>query len=138
MHQQIRAVAQISPPDLVPFLQVLKDAGVSLVGLAGGGLELGGEVAIATLHDQFQTAYDALELKGYKPRKLEEGDPGFTVCSATHQAGGLLECLESTAAINLNQGRVIKDILIGIEPEDGKFCVQIYSVEVKTESNRRA
>jgi hypothetical protein len=50
VHQQIRSVPALSPPNLADFLTVLADAGINIGGASGSDIESGGEFAFA-VHD---------------------------------------------------------------------------------------
>ncbi len=127
MHQQIRVVPALSDPDLAKLLDVLYGAGVNLVAAGGGNIELGEEFAFVPNEDQFERALDALTGADYQPRLLEK-DKDFKLCWLDNEPGQLLACVQEATRENLEKGRVVKDILIGIEPEDGKIGVQVYSV----------
>jgi hypothetical protein len=139
MHLQIRAVPMTSPPDLARFLGVLKEAGVNLVAAGGGNLELGGEFACVPEHGQEDLAMDALRAAKYRPTLIEVGGPALRLCWLTDEPGQLWSCISEAAEINLAEGRVIADVLVGTERDDqGRVPVQVYSVEVKTASNSSA
>ena len=71
-------------------------------------------------------------ISGNKYRVLEHDvDPELTLCWLENVPGALHACLESIASANLDNGRIIRDMLIGV-PEDGRIPVQIYSEEVRT------
>ena len=72
MHQQVRVVPALSPPDLAALLDVLYRAGVNLVAAGGGNIELGEEFAFVPEDDQFDLAIDALTRAEYQPRLLEK------------------------------------------------------------------
>ena len=129
MHQQIRSVPALSPPNLADFLTVLADAGINLAGASGSNVESGGEFAFAVEHGQEQAALDALTAKDYKPRLVEP-----KVCFLDDEPGQLLACISDAIAENDGTGRVIKDILVGAQPQDGKIVVQVYSEEPSTDS----
>ena len=128
MHQQVRVVPALSPPDLAALLDVLYRAGVNLVAAGGGNIELGEEFAFVPEDDQFDLAIDALTRAEYQPRLLEK-DKDFKLCWLDNEPGQLLACVQDATRENIERGRVVKDILIGIEPEDGKIGVQVYSVD---------
>jgi hypothetical protein len=128
MHQQVRVVPALSPPDLASLLDVLYRAGVNLVAAGGGNIELGEEFAFVPEDDQFVLAMDALTTAGYEPRLLEK-DRDFKLCWLDNEPGQLLACVQDATRDNVEKRRVVKDILIGIEPEEGKIGVQVYSVD---------
>lgn len=133
MHLQVRTVPATSPPDVEKLLRRLKDAGVNLSGAGGSDVEFGGEFAFAVDHDQEVLARSVLEADPpYKYRVLEVGvDPELTVCELDNVPGSLHGCLEGISSSNLDSGRIIRDILIGIT-ENGRIAAQVYSEEVKT------
>jgi hypothetical protein len=132
MHQQLRVAPVASPPDLEKLLGVLEQAGVNIIAAGGGGLELGSEFAFAPDDDDVETAWDALVNAGYQPRRLLV-DKDYKLCWLTNDPGQLKSCISEVAQENIARGRVIQDILIGVErDEKGRIPVQVYSVEVKT------
>lgn len=137
MHLQVRLKPATSPPDVEQLLRRLKDADVNLVGVGGSDVEFGGEFAFAVEHGHEDAAKAALDADPpYKYRILREGvDPELTTCLLDNRPGALHECLEGIASGNLENGRIIRDMLIGV-PVDGRIPVQIYSEEVRTAANR--
>lgn len=128
MHLQIRAVPATSPPDLVAFLEVLANAGVSLLSAGGSDLELGGEFAFSVDDRDYEKALDALHAAGYQTREIE-----LEVCWMTpHREGELLRCVQEAAALNGKTGSVIRDIALGEPDKDGNIPVMIHSQEIKT------
>jgi hypothetical protein len=136
MHQQIRVVPAASSSDLAKLLDVLEKANVNLAAAGGGDIELGEEFAFATTDGQEQTAMDALA--NYHPRLLKEEDGDFKLCWLKNEPGQLLGCIKQATEENLERGRKVKDILIGVEPENGLIGVQVYSVEPETTETARA
>jgi hypothetical protein len=133
MHQQMRVSPVASPPDLAKLLGVLKQADVNLIAAGGGSLELGGEFAFVPREDQLDAAWDALVGAGYRPRRLYEEKKDYKLCWLTNVPGQLLGCIEDAARENVDRGRVVQDILIGIErDEEGRIPVQVYSVDAAT------
>jgi hypothetical protein len=131
MHQQIRVVPAASPSDLAKLLGVLAAEKVNLVAAGGGNIELGEEFAFVPSEGQEETAMNALA-KEYKPRLLNAG-VDYKLCWLTNDVGQLLECIQSATEENLAKGRKVKDILIGVEPdEEGRIGVQVYSVDAET------
>jgi hypothetical protein len=144
MHMQIRLAAAASPPDLERLLGVLAAESVNIVAVGGGDVELGGEFAFAVeppgteghVHssdedDDAELSYveevlAILRRAGYQPRAVRTG-----VHWLENRPGALLEAVATVAAENLEAGRVIRDVTIGIAIEDGRVPVQIYSQEVK-------
>jgi hypothetical protein len=138
MHLQIRVLPATSPPDLEKLLGVLYEAGVNLVAAGGGNLELGDEFAFAPAHEHAQQAVEALTGAGYRePRVLNAEKGDFKLCWLHPNTPGQLRgCIAEAAAENLEAGKVIKDILVGVEVDDeGRVPVQVYSVEVKSRAN---
>jgi len=131
MHQQVRVVPAASPSDLAKLLGVLAAADVNLVAAGGGNIELGEEFAFVPSEGQEQAAMDALA-KDYQPRLLNAG-VDYKLCWLTNDVGQLLECIQSATEENLERGRKVKDILIGVEPdEEGRIGVQVYSVDAES------
>jgi len=137
VHLQIRSVPKASPPDLERFLGVLARAGVNLVAAGGGNLELGGEFAIVPAHEHVDRAVAALEAADYKVRVLDAEQGDFRLCWLTNEPGQLHACIAGVSEENLAAGRVIADVLVGVEPdEEGRIPVQVYSVEVRSPETR--
>ena len=131
MHQQIRVVPAASPSDLAKLLRVLAAADVNLVAAGGGNIELGEEFAFVPSEGQEETAMNALA-EDYEPRLLNAG-VDYKLCWLTNVPGQLLECVQSATDENLEKGRKVKDILIGVEPdEEGRIGVQVYSVDAES------
>ena len=137
MHLQVRLKPSLSPPDVELLLRRLKDADVNLVGVGGSDVEFGGEFAFAVEHGHEERMKAALDADPpYKYRILEHDvHPELTVCMLDNEPGALHRCLEGISSANLDSGRIIRDMLVGV-PEDGKIPVQIYSEEVR--SGRRS
>lgn len=141
MHLQVRFQPASSPADVEKALRKVKNAGLNLVGIGGSDLEFGGELALVPEHDQEDALMRALA--AYRPRLLDADDPesGLTLCIVSHQSGGLHECLVKTAINNIERGRIIRDILIGVPDMDqqarNEVPVQIYSEPVKTAADPR-
>jgi hypothetical protein len=125
MHQQIRTVPKLSPPDLEAFLTVLADAGINIEAAGGSDVEQGGEFAFAVAHGQERDAMAVLEAAGYLPRLVD-----VQLCALTDEPGQLLACITEARALNASTGMVIKDISIGRPDADGRIQVQIYSEAV--------
>jgi hypothetical protein len=131
MHLQVRLKPATSPPDVEQLLRRLKDANVNLAGAGGSDVEFGGEFAFAVEDGQEDGAKAALDAAGYTYRVLEAGvHPGLTLCWLENVPGALHDCLVGVADANLESGRIIRDLLIGV-PVDGRIPVQIYSEEVR-------
>lgn len=136
MHLQVRCLPKSSPADVEKALRKVKNAGVNLIGIGGSDLEFGGELALVPEHGQEDALMTALA--AYSPRLLDSNDPdsGLTLCIVGHRSGGLHDCLTSTASSNVDRGRIIRDILIGVPDADqqavNEVPVQIYSEAVKT------
>ena len=135
MHLQVRFAPRSSPADVEKALRKVKNAGINLVGIGGSDLEFGGELALVPEHGQEQLLMTALA--AYNPRLLDSDDPdsGLTLCVVGHHSGGLHDCLASTASSNVDRGRIIRDILIGVsdagQQAANEVPVQIYSELVK-------
>jgi len=136
MHLQIRCRPAASPPDVEKVLDRLAQASVNLVGIGGSDVEFGGELAVVPEDGQEDQALAALT--GYSPRVVRVDDPesGLTLCLVENRPGALHECLQQTAAANLDRGRIIRDILIGVAGEEEQarkqVPVHIYSEQVRT------
>jgi hypothetical protein len=147
MHKQIRVRPTASPPDLERLLRFLKDEpvsgdeaedgvardGVNIVAVGGGDVELGEEFVFAVQEGHEAAAARALEKGGYHPTFLSADDGDFALHWLTNEPGQLHAAVASVASENLERGKVIKDIAIGV-PENGKVPVQIYSIDIRTEA----
>lgn len=137
VHLQIRSVPKASPPDLERFLGVLAEAEVNLLAAGGGNLELGGEFAFAPAHDHVDRAVAALKKAEYTFRILDAEQGDFQLCWLANEPGALHACIARVSEENLAAGRVIADVLVGVEPdEEGRIPVQVYSVEVRSLARR--
>jgi len=135
MHKQLRVVAAASPPDVEKLLGRLKDADINLAGAGGSNVEFGGEFAFAVDHGQEDRAQEILTDNGYRFRIFDvDADPELTVCHLENVPGALHGCVAEVAAANLGSGRIIRDILIGIDGDEG-LAAQIFSEEVRTLQN---
>jgi hypothetical protein len=135
MHKQLRVVAIASPPDIEKLLRRLKDADINLAGAGGSNVEFGGEFAFAVDDGQEDRAEDVLKDNGYRYRIFDkDDDPELTLCHLENVPGALHGCVEEVAAANLNAGRIIRDVLIGIDGDEG-LAAQIFSEEVRTLQN---
>jgi hypothetical protein len=132
MHLQIRTKPTNSPPDVEKLLGHLAKAGVNLAGAGGSDVEFGGEFAFAPEDGHEQKAYEVLDANQYTYQVLEyPKDPALTLCWLENKPGELHRCISDVAAVNLQRGRIIRDVLIGV-PESRGIPVQVYSEEVRT------
>ncbi len=133
MHMQIRCNPVASPPDVDLLLSRLADAGVNLVAVGGSDVEFGGELALVPEDGQETLAIGVLDEFGYPHRELFVDDPdsGLRLCLASHESGGLHQCLRDASTENRDKGWKIRDILVGVPDEDEfrekKIPVHIYS-----------
>lgn len=137
MHQQIRTKTATSPADVEKLLGRLAEANVSLSAAGGGDLEFGGEFAFAVHHGMEEAAIAVLEEFRYPYRILGKEDPRLTVCWMDDKKGELHRCIKEVADRNLETGRIIRDLIIGVPgtegaPDPKQIPVQIYSEEVRT------
>ncbi len=134
MHLQVRLNPKLSPPDVEKVLDRLDRAGINLQGIGGSNVEFGGELALVPDHGQEDRALEVLA--PYNPRVLYVDDPesGLKLCLVDNSPGALHRCLRDAAAENLERGRIIRDLLIGVPGDDdgGKIPVHIYSEVVRT------
>jgi hypothetical protein len=134
MHKQLRVVAVSSPPDVEKLLRRLKDANINLAGAGGSNVEFGGEFAFAVDHEQEGDAEAVLKEHSYPYRILDsETDPRLTLCRLENVVGSLHACIDSVSRANLQGGRIIRDVLVGMD-EDG-LAAQVFSEEVRTPAN---
>jgi hypothetical protein len=132
MHKQLRVVPIASPPDLEKLLGRLRDADINIAGAGGSNVEYGGEFAFAVDDGTEDQAVEVLKSNGYRYRLFEYPvDPELTVCWVENRPGTLHECVAGVAAANLEKGRIIRDIVIGIDGDKG-LAAQIFSEEVRT------
>jgi hypothetical protein len=134
MHKQLRVVAVSSPPDVEKLLRRLKEANINLAGAGGSNVEFGGEFAFAVDHEQEGDAEAVLKEHSYPYRILDsETDPRLTLCRLENVVGSLHACIDSVSRANLQGGRIIRDVLVGMD-EDG-LAAQVFSEEVRTPAN---
>ena len=132
MHMQLRVLAVASPPDLEKLLGRLAEAGVNLGGAGGSNVEFGGEFAFGVKDGDEDKAIEVLERHHYPYRLFEfKVNPELTVCWLEDKPGALHECIAGVAAANLESGRIIRDVLVGVAEDQG-IPVQIFSEEVRT------
>ena len=135
MHKQLRVVPISSPPDVEKLLRRLKDEGINLAGVGGGNVEFGGEFAFAVDHGQEDRAEAVLRDNGYRYRIFDKDEhPELTVCHLENVPGALHACVSDIATSNLGGGRIIRDIVIGIDGDEG-IAAQIFSEEVRSPRN---
>jgi hypothetical protein len=140
MHLQVRTAPAASPPDVERLLRRLKEHDIDLAAVGGSNVEFGGEFAFVPKDGQEDRAFSVLDQYGYKYRVLhtDNESDGLTLCQVDDVAGGLHGCLAGVAEQNLQKGRIIRDILIGIQEDDdqaGKIPVHIYSEQVRTSNS---
>ena len=123
MHQQIRMVIPgSSPPDFAKALQILADAGISVLAVGGGNVEHGGEVSVAVAHGNDQDRAVDL-LKSYHPRVVD-----VHLCHLVpDEPGQLLACIQEGRQDSRWANKRVRDIAIGVERDDqGRVPVQIF------------
>jgi hypothetical protein len=132
MHKQFRVVAVSSPPDIEKLLRRLKDANVNIAGAGGSNVEYGGEFAFAVDDGQEDLTIEVLERHDYPYRLFEHKvNPELTLCWLENTPGSLHACIAAVAAENLEKGRIIRDVLIGV-PSDEGVPAQVFSEQVRT------
>lgn len=140
MHLQIRSKPVASPPDIEKLLGRLADAGVNLVAVGGSDVEFGGEFAFVPADEHEAAALRVLEQFEYPHRVLRVDEtPGLSYCLVDDRPGALYQCLRSVSKDNLADGRIIRDVLIGVPNEQQvaahQVPVQIYSEQVRTSAS---
>jgi len=139
MHLQVRCAPHKSPADVEKLLDAVASAGINLVAIGGSDVEFGGELALVPDDGEEDRLLEALD--GYHPRVLRVDDPdsGLTLCKVENKPGALHGCIRDIATANLAQGRIIRDILIGVPGDDdvaaGQVPVHVYSELVRTSAN---
>lgn len=144
MHMQIRCQPVLSPPDVKKLLGFVTEAGVNLVAVGGSDVEFGGEFAFVPEEKDDDPDNDVIfnKLKevGYDVRKVfvtEEG-PLFGA-ELANTPGALFEFISSIADRNIDDGRIIRDLLIGVPDErmrgDNLVPVHVYCEQVRTAAN---
>jgi hypothetical protein len=137
MHLQMRAKAVNSPPDVELLLRRLKDDGVDLQAVGGSNVEFDGEIVIVPKDECEDQARTTLQRYNYPFREvLVVDDVGLDLCEVGDSVGGLHGCLKDVAQKNLERGRIIRDITVGVPDDDqrsrGVIPVHIFSEEVRT------
>ena len=136
MHKQFRAQPIASPPDVEKLLRRLAEAEINLAGAGGSNVESGGEFAFAVDDGQEGRTEEVLKAHKYQYRLFEfKVNPELTTCWLKNEPGALLSCIADISAANLESGRIIRDILIGVGSEDEGTPVQVFSEEVRTPRN---
>ncbi len=136
MHLQVRCQPKSSPADVDKVLELVAGAGIDLVAVGGSDLEFGGELALVPEHGKHLALLDTLA--AYHPRLLDsrKRSSGLTFDHADHKAGGLRAVVARVSEENLATGRIIRDILIGVQDDAEraarKVPVQIYSEVVRS------
>lgn len=135
MHKQFRVVPTASPPDVEKLLRRIKDADINVAGVGGGNVEFGSEFVFAVDHGLEDRTEELLKEHGYTYRLFDKDEhPELTVCHLENVPGALHACVAEIATSNLGGGRIIRDIVIGID-EDGSIAAQVFSEEVRTLQN---
>jgi hypothetical protein len=140
MHLQMRARPVASPPDVELLLRRLAEAGVNLAAVGGSDVEFGGELVIVPDDGQEDAARAVLNSFGYPFREVHvRDDVGLDLCEVGDQPGGLHGCLKNVAQKNLENGRIIRDITVGVPDDDqrsrGVIPVHIFSEEIRSPAN---
>jgi hypothetical protein len=144
MHIQAKATPAASPPDLEAFVRVLSEptqpdpanptrTPINIEGVAGGGLETGGELVFAPEHDREGDVIEWLEEAGYRNITILNADNGdfFVKVLDGNTPGQLLTAIAEATTQNLAAGRLIKYVLIGQDTATDAHYVQISFPEVK-------
>lgn len=150
MHIQAKASPSASPPDLERFVRTLSEPTqpdpanptrkpVNIEGMAGGGLETGGEVVFSFEHGREDDVLEYLTEAGYTDITFLDADKGdffVKVLDGGNSPGQLLGAIAEATTQNLAAGRLIKYVLIGqvtTAPGDppGEHYVQISFQEIK-------
>jgi hypothetical protein len=128
MHMQIRVDPSMSPPSVAKLLQIFAEEKLNLLGAGGSNIEFGGEFAFAVSDENGdeERAKAILDREGYRYRVFHRGDPEFTLCWLTNEPGQLESCLDGVTAANDQNGRAVRDILVGVAEERG-IPVQVFS-----------
>jgi hypothetical protein len=128
--QQLRVEPTKSPADLAALLDVLREADINILAAGGSDVEHGGQFAFAVEHGMEERAKEVLEKADYRPRIVE-----IDYCPMSNTPGALHECIERVARTNRESGKAIRDILVGVVPdEDGRIQVQVYSEYIRSET----
>jgi hypothetical protein len=140
MHLQMRAKPVASPPDVELLLRRLAEAGVNLAAVGGSDVEFGGELVIVPDDGHEDAARAVLNAFGYPFREFHvDEDTGLDLCLVGDQPGGLHGCLKNVAQKNLENGRIIRDITVGVPDDDqrsrGVIPVHIFSEEIRSSAN---
>jgi hypothetical protein len=136
MHLQVRVNPKASPPDVDKLLGRLADAGVNLAAIGGSNVEFGGELALVPQDGHEDVTFQTLDQFAYAYRVLRvDNDEGLALCEVPNDVGGLHRALRSIADDNLQRGRIIRDILVGV-PDDQLKARDLVPVQVHSEAIR--
>ena len=137
MHMQIRCHPVKSPPDVKRLLDALAARGVRVIAMGGSDVEFGGEFAFVPHDDDEATAIKVLEEEEYPYRKvIADEDPTLRLRHITNTPEALLAFVRDVSTENLDNGRIIRDILMGVPTDDQLLShlipVHIYSDPIRT------
>jgi hypothetical protein len=108
---------------------VIAEAGIDLRSVAGEGIELGGEVALAVSDEDEDRLAELLEANGYHFRVIEPYHDHLP-----DRPGALADFLGKLAA----QGRLVDTINVATPDKDGTIPVQARTVQVSSGSAQMA
>ena len=116
-----------------PTRPIRRATPINIEGVAGGGLETGGELVFAPEHDREGDVIEWLEEAGYRNITILNADNGdfFVKVLDGNTPGQLLTAIAEATTQNLAAGRLIKYVLIGQDTATDAHYVQISFQEVK-------
>jgi hypothetical protein len=142
MHMQIRCNPVKSPPDIERLLGVLADGGVNLIAVGGSDVEFGGQFAFVPEDGHEERAIEILKREEYRHEVIhanDSDDPRVRYEDISAGRGSLHEFVTRVSRENLDAGRIIRDVLIGVQTDDQRDArvvpVHIYSEPVRSPKN---
>lgn len=114
-HLQVRSSTRLSPADADGVLNVLRGAGINILGVTGSNIEAEGEIGLMLRHQDVEPAHRELTGAGYRARIVGAGD-GLYEGFVEDRVGGLLDALRD--ARKAHPRGLILDLAVGLESEE--------------------
>jgi hypothetical protein len=142
VHMQIRCHPVKSPPDIERLLDVLAAGGVNLIAVGGSDVEFGGQFAFVPEDGQEDLALSILKGEGYRHEAIhanDEEDPRVRYEDIPDGRGSLHRFVMDVSRENLEAGRIIRDVLIGVQSDAQREArvvpVHVYSEPIRSPKN---